>query len=172
MPASLVLKTIELTETAPRKGFAVVTASTYDGRKGVQITDVSLPPVSFKRPRQKGWTYHFAGDGLLIHQWDETPDVFGYTVFLTITSKLDKALQIAGKSTKAAGALANTVGMQPVGAVLMATEPILTAIANMAGARMVGALTGSERDESGTKEDWTLRRQEGDVIFTLSYSTS
>ena len=107
MPASLVLKTIELTEGAPRKGFAVVTASTYDGRNGVQITDVSLPPVAFKRPRQKGWTYHFAGDGLLIHQWDETPSVFGYTVFLTITSRMDKALEIAGKSTSAAGALAS-----------------------------------------------------------------
>ena len=172
MPASLVLKTIELAQSAPRKGFAVVTASTYDGRDGVQITDVSLPPVSFKRSRQKGWTYHFAGDGLLIHQWDETPDVFGYTVFLTITSRLDKALEIAGKSTRAAGSLASTVGLQPVGAVLTATDPILTAVANMAGASMVGALTGSERDESGTQQAWTLRRQEGDVTFTLSYAVS
>jgi len=172
MPASLILRTIELTEDAPRKGFAVVTASTYDGRQGVQITDTALPPVGFKRPRKKGWTYQFAGDGMLIQQWDEAPDVFGYTVFLTITSKLDKALEITGKASTAAGSLASSVGLLPVGAVLNATDPILKAIANMAGARMVGSLTGSERDESGTKQDWTLRRQEGEVVFTLTYSVS
>ena len=173
MPASLVLKTIELTEDAPRKGFAVVTASTYDGREGVQITNISLPPVRFKRPRQQGWTYHFAG------RRTAHPAV-GRNPRRVRIHRLSHRHVPAGQGH---GDRRQDHKRQPVlwparwgcnlwVPFLQATEPILNAIATMAGTRMVGALTGSERDESGTKQDWTLRRQEGDVFFTLTYSVA
>ena len=45
MPASLFLKKFTLTEDAPRKGFAVVTAGTYDGRQGVRLPARAAHPA-------------------------------------------------------------------------------------------------------------------------------
>jgi|GEM_PF-4078555 len=169
MPASLFLKKFTLTNEAPRKGFCVVTAGTYDGRQGVKLPAHPLDPVPFKRGRRQPWTHAYEGDGLLVQHWQDIPDVFGYTLSITATTRRDKALEIAGKGTTAAGSLANTAGMAPVGAVLSATEPILKAVSSMAGARTLASLHGSESDESGTKQSWTIERHEEAVIFFLTY---
>lgn len=169
MPATLFLKKFTLTEDAPRKGFAVVTAGTYDGRQGVRLPAQPLDPVPFKRPRRGSWTHTYEGDGLLVQHWPETPDVFGYTLSITATTRKDKALEIAGKGTSAAGDLANTVGLKPVGAVLSATEPILRAVSNMAGAKTLASLHGSESDTTGTQQSWSVVREESAVVFHLSY---
>lgn len=169
MPASLFLKKFTLTAEAPRKGFVVVTAGTYDGRQGVRMPASPLDPVPFKRPRREAWTHTYEGDGLLIQHWPTEPDVFGYTLSITATNRRDKALEIAGKSTSAAGSVVHSVGVAPVGAVLNATEPILRAIGNMAGARTLASLHGSESDTSGTKSSWTVKREEEAVVFHLAY---
>jgi hypothetical protein len=87
----------------------------------------------------------------------------------TVTTRKDKALEIAGKSTNIASSIASGVGLQPVGAALSATEPLLKAIGSMSGVKTIASVQGSETDESGTKTSWTITREEQSVTFVLAY---
>ncbi|MBO85822.1 MAG: hypothetical protein CL927_10710 [Deltaproteobacteria bacterium] len=169
MPASLFLTGFTVTPDGPRKGFCVVTAGTYDGRQGVQLPASPLQPIPFKRPRKQPWSHQYQGDGLLIQHWPETPDVFGYTISITATSRKEAALSITGKATSMAGSVASTVGAAPLGALLLATDPLLQAIGQTAGARVLGSLQGSEADASGTQSSWEISRTESSVVFFVKY---
>lgn len=170
MSATLVLPRITFTETAPRNGFAVVTACTYDGLNGIQLSQVAMPPLPIDRERNEQWTYEYAGDGLLVRHWDKLPSAFGYVVVVTHTRKLEAALElsqaIAGAATQTTAAL----GAAPAAAVIGATTAIIKAVQQRMGAKVIGSLVGSEADRNGTHDSWSLARTEGDITFSLAYS--
>jgi hypothetical protein len=169
VPASLLLERIAFAEDGPRRGYAVVTACTYDGIDGVQVAESQLPPLEVRRSRRSRWRYNFAGDGLLIRRWKEAPDAFGYVVFVTVTNRMEAALEVSAAASSVVETVAGAAGVAPVAGIGTAVSAVFKALKGIAGARVVGALVGSEVDAQGTDEDWSFRRREGKSFFTLSY---
>ncbi len=169
MPAHLLLERIAFADGAPRRGYAVVTACTYDGRKGVQVAESQLPPLKIQRTRGSRWRHNFAGDGLLIRRWEEPPEAFGYVVFITVTNKLEAALEVSAAATATVAAGAAAAGVAPMTGVAGAVGGLLKAIKGVSGARVVGALVGSEVDAEGTGADWSFRQRADAVHYTLCY---
>lgn len=169
MPASLLLERIAFSEDGPRRGYAVVTACTYDGTDGVKVAESQLPPLEVRRGRGSRWRYNFAGDGLLIRRWTESPDAFGYVVFVTVTNRMEAALEVSAAATSVVEKVAGAAGAAPVAGIGTAVSAVFKALKGIAGARVVGALVGSEVDAEGTEADWSFRRREGKSFFTLSY---
>ncbi len=172
MAANLLLERIAFGEDGPRRGYAVVTACTYDGKQGIQVADTQMPPIKIVHKRKKPWRYNFHGDGLLVRHWEDVPSAFGYVIFVTVTNKMEAALDIAAATSSVVQAGASAVGVEAVGGIAGAVSGVLRAIKGISGARVIGTLVGSEVDAEGTEADWSFRRREGDVHYTLCFDVA